>query len=67
MGIESSILQVKLDIRLAAGLESKKVAVEEAQKLDPRWIVLDGYYSSYLDCFDIPFRGIGICVLKLIT
>ncbi|GJW16937.1 hypothetical protein Tco_0024373 [Tanacetum coccineum] len=31
--------QVKLDIRLAAGFESKFIAVAEAQKHDPRWIV----------------------------
>lgn len=36
-------MQVKFDIRLAAGFESKIIAVAEAQKLDPRWIVLDGY------------------------
>ncbi|PWA72787.1 Protein kinase-like domain-containing protein [Artemisia annua] len=35
--------EVKFDIRLAAGFESKIIAVAEAQKLDPRWIVLDGY------------------------
>ncbi|GJV21259.1 hypothetical protein Tco_1370279 [Tanacetum coccineum] len=34
---------VKLDIRLAAGFESKFIAVAEAQKHDPRWIVLDGH------------------------
>ncbi|KAL4580709.1 hypothetical protein LXL04_016911 [Taraxacum kok-saghyz] len=38
--------EVKLDIRLAAGYESKKLAVEEAEKLDPRWIVLDGYLKK---------------------
>ncbi|KAI3707853.1 hypothetical protein L2E82_36731 [Cichorium intybus] len=41
--------EVKLDIRLAAGYESKKLAVEEAQKLDPRWIVLDGYLKKDKD------------------
>ncbi|KAI3755221.1 hypothetical protein L1987_55017 [Smallanthus sonchifolius] len=38
--------EVKLDIRLAVGLESKNVTIEEAQKHDPRWIVLDGYFKK---------------------
>ncbi|XP_076947465.1 uncharacterized protein LOC143619412 [Bidens hawaiensis] len=38
--------EVKLDIRLTAGLESKNIAIDEAQKLDPRWIVLDGFFKK---------------------
>ncbi|PWA95345.1 Protein kinase-like domain-containing protein [Artemisia annua] len=62
--------EVKLDIRLAAGFESKIIAVEEAQKLDPRWIVLDGYLKkdkSYIhknvDCHVALLKTKGVATL----
>ncbi|XP_071740420.1 serine/threonine-protein kinase-like protein At3g51990 [Rutidosis leptorrhynchoides] len=62
--------EVKFDIRLTAGLESKKVAVEEAKKLDPRWIVLDGYFKKdkeyiqkHVDCHLALLKTKGVATL----
>lgn len=62
--------EVNLDIRLAAGYESKKIAVEEAQKLDPRWIVLDGYLKKdkeyihrNVDCHVALLKAKGVATL----
>ncbi|XP_024960545.1 probable serine/threonine-protein kinase At1g01540 isoform X1 [Cynara cardunculus var. scolymus] len=62
--------EVTLDIRLAAGYESKKIAVEEAQKLDPRWIVLDEYLKKdkeyihrNVDCHLALLKAKGVATL----
>ncbi|KAL8264831.1 hypothetical protein R6Q59_022961 [Mikania micrantha] len=62
--------EVKLDIRLTAGLESKNIAIEEAQKLDPRWIVLDGYFKKdkeyihkHVDCHVALLKTKGVATL----
>nr|GEX40670.1 protein kinase-like domain-containing protein [Tanacetum cinerariifolium] len=62
--------EVKLDIRLAAGFESKFIAVAEAKKHDPRWIVLDGYLKkdkSYIhknvDCHVALLKTKGVATL----
>ncbi|KAJ0592507.1 putative protein kinase RLK-Pelle-LRR-V family [Helianthus annuus] len=62
--------EVKLDIRLAAGLESKSITIEEAQKLDPRWIVLDGYFKrdkeyihKHVDCHVALLKSKGVATL----
>ncbi|KAK9077088.1 hypothetical protein SSX86_005424 [Deinandra increscens subsp. villosa] len=63
--------EVKLDIRLAAGLESKNIAIEEAQRLDPRWIVLDGYFKkdkeyihNHVDCHVALLKTKGMLTLR---
>lgn len=34
-------MQVKLEVKLAAGFDAKKITIEEAQNSNTRWIVLD--------------------------
>lgn len=34
-------VQVKLEVKLAAGFDAKKITIEEAQNSNTRWIVLD--------------------------
>ncbi|KAK3006849.1 hypothetical protein RJ639_016582 [Escallonia herrerae] len=38
---------VKLDVQLAAGIDPRNIAVEEAHKCNPRWIVLDSHLKKY--------------------
>ncbi|KAK3011332.1 hypothetical protein RJ639_011719, partial [Escallonia herrerae] len=37
---------VKLDVQLAAGIDPRNIAVEEAHKCNPRWIVLDSHLKK---------------------
>ena len=34
-------MQVKLEVKLAAGIDAKEITIEEAQNSNTRWIVLD--------------------------
>ncbi|KAK1430228.1 hypothetical protein QVD17_12818 [Tagetes erecta] len=62
--------EVKLDITLAAGLESKTIAIDMAQKHNPRWIVLDGYFKKdkeyihkHVDCHVALLKTKGVATL----
>ncbi|KAI7993011.1 putative LRR receptor-like serine/threonine-protein kinase [Camellia lanceoleosa] len=38
---------VKLEVKLAAGYDPRKITIEEAQHLNPRWIVLESYLKKH--------------------
>lgn len=56
-------MQVKLEVKLAAGLRPDNTAVEEAQKSCTRWIVLDSHLKKY-KVFIYERVGCNIAVMK---
>ncbi|XP_062114584.1 probable receptor-like serine/threonine-protein kinase At5g57670 [Humulus lupulus] len=63
-------LEVKLDVKLAAGFSAGKLTVEEAQNSNTRWIVLDSpfkkdriYIYGHVSCNVAIFKGKDVATL----
>ncbi|KAA8545525.1 hypothetical protein F0562_020309 [Nyssa sinensis] len=62
--------EVKLEVKLAAGYDPRKITIEEAQKSNPRWLVLDShlkkdkdYIYGHVACNVAVMKGKGFATL----
>ncbi|KAK9287327.1 hypothetical protein L1049_015742 [Liquidambar formosana] len=55
--------EVKLEVKIAAGYEPRTITVEEAQKFNTRWIVLDSYLKRE-KAFIYEHVGCNVAVMK---
>ncbi|KAI7981016.1 (-)-germacrene D synthase [Camellia lanceoleosa] len=67
------IAKVKLEVKLAAGYDPRKITIEEAQHLNPRWIVLERSKTDFKQqeslcadaaSFDLPSWILAACIFE---